>query len=449
MKSAKQAILNTYHVWDSRKIAALLPAKPFVDVTITSPPYWDRRDYGSRNQIGYGQGYENYLTDLEAVFRSIYTMTTEKGSLWVISDTIKQNGELKLLPFELAARLKHSGWILQDIIIWNKDKTLPWSHQGKLRNIFEYIAFYSKGPQFNYFLDRVRDVTDLREWWVRYPERYSPMGKAPTRTWTIPIPRQGSWGNNWVRHFCPLPPELVKRILLLTTSKGDVVLDPFSGSGAVLAQADIMGRKYVGLDLNSKYRMMFESKVLPAIRKLNKVADNNVDETEREKKLFNTSIRALRKTKYAKELIRLYRREHDPLKLDGVLILQGEDTNSIEVIFFFPRKVPARFLARGLALCKKAPLSKYGLSVDLKAESIGVLKKRWLEERGLRSLSRLYLYTGGRTYAWIERLTVRSLLSLNEAGGLGSLVNGYPPLLSNISVKLNPKTGLSVPQEAE
>src|SRR5262249_915450 len=151
----------------------------------------------------FGQSYEQYLNDLKDVFGTIHARTKSAGSLWVVTDTLKPDGEMRLLPFDLAYKLKEVGWKLQDIIIWNKDKTLSWSHQGKLRNIFEYVAFFSKTDRFNYFLNGIRNIDELREWWVRYPERYSPNGKAPTRTWNIPIPRQGSWGNNWVRHFCP------------------------------------------------------------------------------------------------------------------------------------------------------------------------------------------------------------------------------------------------------
>jgi len=332
-------VINKYHIWDARRISDLLPKRQFVDVTITSPPYWNLKDYDAEPQIGFGQKYDPYLDDVEKVFHDIYSMTKKKGSLWIISDTLKHRGEVKLLPFDLAQRLKKMGWILQDIIIWNKDKTLPWSHEGKLRNIFEYILCFSKRRKFKYHLERVRDVTDLKEWWVRYPERYSPQGKAPARTWYIPIPRQGSWGKTWVRHFNPLPPELVERILLLTTDKGNVVLDPFCGSGAVLAQAHAMGRRYIGLDVNPNYREMFEQRVLPSICLLQEERPEKALASARQKRVFGRLIRSLRKTKYPKQLVRLYKREYGPLDLEAVLALQASKDNRLKVIFLFPRTV--------------------------------------------------------------------------------------------------------------
>lgn len=179
----KTGILDTYHIADAREIPSVLPTEEFVDVTITSPPYWNLKDYGSKKQIGFGQRYDDYLDVLEKIFFPVYRITKKTGSLWVVADTIKHNGELKLFPFDLADRLKKIGWILHDIIVWHKDKTLPWSHRGKLRNIFEYILFFSKGRNFKYHLSEIREAENLKSWWMRYPERYSPQGKAPTRTW--------------------------------------------------------------------------------------------------------------------------------------------------------------------------------------------------------------------------------------------------------------------------
>src|SRR5688572_7835684 len=209
--------IDQYHLGDARDLGKIFGQETsVVDVTITSPPYWNVKDYGSKRQIGYGQSYAKYLDDLESVFKSVYAATKSTGSLWLVSDTLKHEGELLLLPFDIAQRLRSSGWIMQDIIIWQKDRTLPWSHQGKLRNIFEYITCYSKAVHFKHHVNNVRDISNLKEHWIRFPERYNPNGKAPSRTWHIAIPRQGSWGEsaNYVRHACPLPTELIKRILL-------------------------------------------------------------------------------------------------------------------------------------------------------------------------------------------------------------------------------------------
>jgi DNA modification methylase len=435
-----EVVLDRYHIWDSRNIAELLPQKEFIDVTVTSPPYWNLKDYGSTAQIGFGQTYDRYLDDLEQVFRAVYSATKETGSLWIISDTLKQDGELKTLPFDLAQRLKRVGWILQDIVIWNKDRTLPWSHQGKLRNIFEYIAFYSRTRDFSYHLNRVRELDQLREWWVRYPERYSPYGKAPARVWTIPIPRQGSWGSNWVRHFNPLPPQLVERILLLATNKGGTVLDPFAGSGAVLALAHAMGRKFIGLDLNENYQNMFWERVLPAIVNNYRETADAAHRTQSKRRRFARLISDLRSTKYPKELIRLHNKKHAPEAIMGILAIRQSKSDGLNLLFLFRQNcsVPQDFLAHAYELTKHPPLSKYGTRVVLEAHTADVVTMRWLSTRGIGPKQHLYVYLNGRTYAWAYRATAATYASqLHDEAGPGSGAYSYPPIVSNIAVRVD------------
>lgn len=109
---------------DARKIADLKIKE--ITTTITSPPYFDMKDYGSKNQIGFGQTYKQYLDDLQKVFKNIYESTKDCGTLWIVIDTFKSEGKVVPLPFDLAAKLSEIGWLLQDVIIWKKDKTVPW-----------------------------------------------------------------------------------------------------------------------------------------------------------------------------------------------------------------------------------------------------------------------------------------------------------------------------------
>lgn len=242
---------------DARNIASI-STNPIVDVTITSPPYFDMKDYGYPEQIGFGQKYDDYLNDLKKVFKGVYELTKDTGSLWVIIDTFRKAGAVVPLPFDFVHKISDIGWKLQEVIIWEKDKTVPWVHQGQMRNMFEYILVFAKNEKYKFHLDRIRQWDNLKKWWVKYPERYNPNGKAPEAIWHFPIPVQGSWGQNYIRHFCPLPEDMIAQIIKLTTDEGDVVLDPFAGSGAVLSQAAYMYRKYIGAELNQDYIAMFE-----------------------------------------------------------------------------------------------------------------------------------------------------------------------------------------------
>lgn len=179
--------------------------------------------------------------------------------MWVVIDTFRKDNQITPLPFDFANKLKTIGWKLQDIIIWNKTKTVPWSKEGQTKKKFEYILFFSKKNKFKYRTDRVReyDTKFLKKWWIKYPERYNPKGKSPEEVWNYDIPVQGSWGDGYIKHFCPLPTDMIGKMINLTSDEGDVVLDPFAGSGSVLAQAAYMKRKYVGFELNKEYIQMF------------------------------------------------------------------------------------------------------------------------------------------------------------------------------------------------
>jgi DNA modification methylase len=72
--------LYDIHQYDARKIDRLIK-DPIVDVTVTSPPYFDMKDYGCKEQIGFGQSYQEYLNDIGIVFKSIYACTKPTGSL--------------------------------------------------------------------------------------------------------------------------------------------------------------------------------------------------------------------------------------------------------------------------------------------------------------------------------------------------------------------------------
>jgi DNA modification methylase len=304
MKSQKKTIkINSVYNKDARLILDSLGSEVQIATTITSPPYYDMKDYESENQIGFGQTYNAYLDDLKAIFRDILSITKENGSLWIIIDTFKRNNQVVTLPFDLSDKLKEIGWLLQDVIIWKKDKTVPWSTNGFMQRKFEYILFFTKSTKFKSKRDKVRvyDTSLLKKWWVKYPERYNPKGKALDEIWEFPIPTQGSWGDKYIRHFCPLPRDMVATMIELSTDENDIVLDPFAGSGTVLSQSAYMKRNYVGFELNKKYIDMFTTYLDSTYednRKIYEQMHKNKGQIDFEKTILN-----LRALKYAKVLL--------------------------------------------------------------------------------------------------------------------------------------------------
>ena len=168
---------------------------------------------------------------------------------------------------------------------------------------------FSKSTSFKYNVDSVRvyDTNQLKEWWVNYPERYNPKGKSIDELWEFPIPVQGSWGDRYIRHFCPLPKEMVARIISLSTDEGDVVFDPFAGSGTVLSQAAYMKRNYLGIELNDSYIAMFKRYLSQT--EMQEVSNYEASKERKDQNDFETTILNLRMLKYARLLLNIIKKE--------------------------------------------------------------------------------------------------------------------------------------------
>jgi DNA modification methylase len=430
--------VNKYYCVDARKLNTVLRNNS-IDVTITSPPYGSQKDYGSNKQIGYGQSYEEYLASLEDIFNQVFYCTRDSGSLWVVADTFKNKTKIKLLPFDLIRILEGTGWKLRDIMIWNKTKTLPWSRKGQLRNTFEYIIFLTKTNRYKYYVERIKEPEDLKEWWVRYPERYSPEGKVPTNIWTFPIPVQGSFSNNNFHHACPFPRELVERILLLTTDPGDCVLDPFAGSGVVLAQAYWMQRRYVGFDVNRKYVKQFHKHVKRSIgrdwKKLRLVRSH----LDSKRQILARQILKLREVKFPKALFNLLKTREKRFALNeiqGILAIYSplaynrkryELAKAIIYILCDGNLNYRQIERKTRDLLKRPPLSKYGIVPEVHATP----SASFLQTEGgvLLGEQDLFIYTNGATYMVNGKVKLRDWLSKQRKPW-----KRVPPILTNIEV---------------
>lgn len=343
--------LYAFHHSDAREIEAIFQqagldptGEGIIDVTITSPPYFDLKNYGydDEQQVGPGDSYDQYLEQLREIFSQVYSYTADTGMLWVVVNSFKQDNHFVHLPADIAniaqnlpgydqctncstdeltvplvlnkkkGRLecencefepdsRANSWRLQEIVVWNKNRALPYSEAGKFRNVFEYILGFSKTEKFTFDLESIRipDPAQFKGWWVDYPERYHPLGKMPENIWEFTTPSQGAFGelSESLDHPAPFPPKLVERLLNLTTEPGDTVLDPFAGSGMVLAQANAMDRKPIGFEMNEEYIQNYkqlEQDILDSNYKSN---------AEGQQKLANI-IGGLRQIKQARELLR-------------------------------------------------------------------------------------------------------------------------------------------------
>ena len=284
---------------DARTALSNLPDAS-VACIITSPPYAGLKDYGSSDQIGYGQDREGeYFPDLQNILRELLRVAKPGAALWMVLDTLKESGKTVPLPWEVITRATEVGWTFHDLVVWDKGKSLPWSNHGRFRGVCEYILLLGKGKLANFNIDAARDADHLSPYWVKYPERYHPDGKAPSDLWHFPIPTQGSWSKGQIRHFCPFPVALIARMLSISTNVGDIVLDPFSGTGSVITVASYMKRCGIGTELNTAFVEDFDKIGYQALMNL---ANVELSQAGVHGNSLRVIIIDLRMLKYAKTL---------------------------------------------------------------------------------------------------------------------------------------------------
>jgi len=438
-----------YHLIDARRLKEVIK-KEIVDVIITSPPYAELKDYGTEEQIGFGQDYENqYLPDLENIFSQCFDVTKETGSLWLIMDTFKAKSRIQLLPFDIAKIIERIGWKLKDIIIWEKDKALPWRGKGQLRNIFEYILFFTKTEKFKYYIDRIKEI-EFKEWWVKYPERYNPRGKVPTNIWKISIPIQGSWSKSNLRHFNPFSTELVERILLLASNEGDVVLDPFAGSGTVIAQAICMKRKAIGFDINKEFKNMYGKYTLNEIKERWKIRNGKIRQIQKERREIEDTIIKLRQLKYPKVLFKellksAVSREALSSILSILVFSVPFESEEIKKKHLFIKEYLYIVLENSKSqdilqkeiekISAKPPLSKFGILSIIDLFQVENFRER-AKKDPIFIDSNLWLYSDGLTHKYKESITYPEWIEKIKTIRCNP-ENTIPPIISNIEINID------------
>lgn len=249
-----------------------LPAE-CVDAVITSPPYYRRRDYGVAGQYGQESTVADYIATMGIVLTELFRVTKATGTCFLVVGDSSQHGKTLLVPHRLALLADQNGWVVRNDIIWCKKDPAPGKTYKRWRSGHEHILFLAKHAKtycFNEEDIRVPYSQDtLRRWGagqayggpksehrrnssdtpVRHGRtfRLNPRGCIPTDVWTV------SSSNNKARHYAAFPREIVEPIVKACTCPGDVVLDPFMGTGTVGVVAKTLGRRFLGIDLNPSY----------------------------------------------------------------------------------------------------------------------------------------------------------------------------------------------------
>lgn len=270
-----------------------------VHTCVTSPPYYNLRDYGIAGQIGNETSVEEYLQKLVRVFREVRRVLREDGTLWVNmgdsyatrsgkqppTNTRNSYGhtekrtpqgykykDLIGVPWQLAFALREDGWYLRQDIVWYKTNAMPESVKDRCTKSHEYIFLLSKSERYYFNAAAIREpVTSIKgnartfrgggiyvggqsysnSACVERKSHGNCENQAGYRNkrdvW--PVSTTGFRG----AHFAVFPEKLIEPCVVAGCPESGIVLDPFMGSGTTGVVAKRLGREFIGIDLNSEY----------------------------------------------------------------------------------------------------------------------------------------------------------------------------------------------------
>lgn len=234
-----------------------------VQLIITSPPYWQLKDYGVNNQIGYNDSYEGYINNLNLVWNECYRVLDNGCRLCVnIGDQFARSvyyGRYKVIPIrtEIIKFCEAIGFDYMGAIIWQKKTTsnttggaslmgsYPTPRNGILSIDYEFILIFKKlgTPK--------RPSKEIKE--------LSKMTKEEWKTYF-----SGHWSFGGVKqngHIAVFPEELPKRLIKMFAFVGDTVLDPFLGSATTSLAAKNLGRNSIGYEINADFLPYIKQKL--------------------------------------------------------------------------------------------------------------------------------------------------------------------------------------------
>ena len=294
---------NIIHVGDNLFHLTNIPDNS-VDMCVTSPPYYNLRDYKNSGQIGAENTVKDFVENLCKVFDEIHRILKPTGSCWVnIGDTYDKKRLLQV-PSRFEIAMCDRGWHLRNEIIWSKPNPQPISSKDRFWGNHEKFFWFVKDVKKYYFnrdailvpqaeisirrmfsknnIDKRKDFNATtkegfaissnsqdkhyarmrEEMGIDKEFNYEELiksGKCPTRpefdTWNVPsVTYKGA-------HFAVYPPELIEKPILSCCPEQGIVIDPFMGSGTTGEVAKLNNRKYIGLELNPEYAILANERI--------------------------------------------------------------------------------------------------------------------------------------------------------------------------------------------
>jgi DNA modification methylase len=299
-------MLNKCHIGDCRELLKQFAAAGVrAQMCVTSPPYFGLRDYGHANQIGLEATPDAFVAEMVAVFRGVRDVLADDGTLWLnLGDSYhassatgntftagkhsaidpinairlrdEKNRRLKSatyakpkdllgIPWRVAFALQADGWYLRSDIIWHKPNPMPESVTDRPTKAHEYLFLLAKSERYYYDADAIREqCSDSSHGSPNInPGRKSQQGRSGSPgKWTDEDKESGRnrrsvWTVSTIpfggAHFAVFPSTLIEPCILAGSRPGDVVLDPFMGSGTTAQVAEHLGRQWIGCELNPDY----------------------------------------------------------------------------------------------------------------------------------------------------------------------------------------------------
>ncbi|MDI6803138.1 MAG: DNA methyltransferase [Bacteroidota bacterium] len=263
--------MATHHkiiIGDSRRMTELPDES--VHLVITSPPYWQLKDYGDEKQLGFHDSYETYINNLNLVWSECFRVLQPCCRLCVnIGDQFARAvyyGRYKVIPIrtEITKFCEAIGMDYMGAIIWQKVTTtnttggatimgsFPYPRNGILKIDYEFILIFKK------LGDTPKVSTEAKE-----------LSKLTTEEWNTYF--AGHWnfsGEKQDKHLAMFPEELPRRLIRMFSFVGDTVLDPFLGSGTTSLAAKNLSRNSIGYEINNEF--------IPIIRNKLKVTERDI-----------------------------------------------------------------------------------------------------------------------------------------------------------------------------
>jgi DNA modification methylase len=251
---------------DAWQLAETLAAGS-VQAIVTSPPYFKLRTYTRKGEFGHG-ALGDYVAQLVRLFERLTPALRPDGAVWLnLGDTMR-DGQLLLVPARVAIALQDAGWLLRSEVIFEQVNLAPAGNANRPQRSHEHVYLLSRSTRHYWDAGYMREPSTFAGYRLQrrydYPEK---MGAQQIRRFRKPVDRivaptravRSVWsgGTGWngqaAGHPAVMPRLLAERAVLSVTRPGDLVLDPFAGSGTTGVLAVEHGRDFLGFELSSSY----------------------------------------------------------------------------------------------------------------------------------------------------------------------------------------------------